>query len=133
MTTPASRRASSSGMWSTSSGGISRKHSGLLLQLRLNSGFELGRFKPWRSGAAFPGDAAVLADQVKPVRPTRVSELDFVVQVIQHCRELDPEIANAGVGVLLLLIEGLRGFQKDAVPFVGLNLPPVRRVSFANV
>ena len=89
--------------------------------------------KSERSGLALIQNAAIVADQVKSVRPAAISGLDLIIEAIDHCGKLDAELAYASSGDrgAFRLVLGTR--KKNLVANIALHLPDVGGMGLKNV
>ena len=91
------------------------------------------RLKPKRSRLRLEDNPPALINQINPVRPSRVGLLGGVPELIQHCRELDSQLAHARSGDESALIFILGAGEDDLVFDIALHLPNVARMRLGDV
>src|SRR5262245_21697353 len=92
-----------------------------------------GGLKPCGPGSPFQSIRPSLPIKIEAVGPSGIIELDAVVEVVDHGFEFDSEIADAGSSVVLLFVESLGGFEKNAGAKVGVGLPAVGWMGFPDI
>src|SRR5712672_853854 len=95
--------------------------------------FQLVRLKAKRSGTALVRHLSILIDQIQPIRPSRISFFDSIVEAIQHGGKLDSELAHARASNERAFFFILRRRKYYIVFQVALHLPHVARMRFKNV
>jgi hypothetical protein len=91
------------------------------------------RLEPIGAGGAFVSDPAVLSDHKKPVRPRGVGIFGGVPQIVNHGRDLDTQLGEAGACHGAAFISRLRTGHPDLVCLVVLILPGVDGMGLLDV
>jgi len=86
-----------------------------------------------RPRLALVGDPSVLINQINPIRPARVRTFGSVVEIIEHRRKFDTELAHARTGDQTAFVFVTRACEDHVVLDVALHLPYVARMRFENV
>ena len=82
---------------------------------------------------AFVEDAASWSNQIQPVRPSRISSLNAIVESVNQRRKLDSKFAHARAGHIETLALVLGAGEEHMIAYVGLHLPHVAWVSLEDV
>ena len=94
---------------------------------------QLFGIEPERPRFALVRHVAGGVDQVKAVRPCRVRLLRGVAEFIEHGRNIDSELANAGSRDKVAFIFAPRTGEDDIVLNIALHLPNVTGVRLGDV
>jgi len=91
------------------------------------------RFESKRPGLGLKCNMSLLVNQIQTIRPPSVGLLCAVAKFIQHSRDLNPQLANAGSRNKLAFFFVLRRRENHVVFYVALHLPNVARVGLGDV
>jgi hypothetical protein len=72
-------------------------------------------------------------NQVKPIRPARVSALSRVSKFVEHCRNLDSQLPHARSSDKSAFLFAVRAGKYNFVFYIALHLPNVAGVRFGDV
>jgi len=86
-----------------------------------------------RSGLALVCDLARSINQVEPVGPRCVGALGRVAEFIEHCWNLDAQLAHAGASDVRALVFAPRAGEDDRVLDIALHLPDVAGMRLGDV
>jgi hypothetical protein len=93
----------------------------------------LHRFETSGSLSAFVGDLPAFVHYIEPIRPGSVSLLDFIIHIIYDSRKGKPQTAIASFSCCCALFHCLWLIYLDPRFYIGIDLPPIRRVSLADI
>jgi hypothetical protein len=78
-------------------------------------------------------NAAAFVDQVQSVWPTRVGELDSIVETVDKRRKLDAQLAHTRTRNVRAFYFILGAAEQNVVAHIGLHLPHIGRMRLKNV
>ena len=95
--------------------------------------FKVVWFETERARLALVGNSVVLIDEIDSIGPAGVGSFGFIIEFIDHSRELDSQLAHAGSCYVGALVEILRTREDNLIPEIALRLPDVAGVRLDDV
>lgn len=109
------------------------KVSSLHCNRRLDGIIQVLRMEAEGAGLAFVNNAATLPNQVEPVRPTRVSSLDPIVEAINERWKFDAQLSHARARDKRTFQIILWTAEKHFIAHVRLHLPHIGGMRLKNI